>query len=105
MLNPQAVSLGRDTQGEVLWLQFMGGKSDGSRGEGSGVGVLSQEALVQETSPALEQSRVPQMSSCPKAPDETQGSGVVGSRGCGEEGEGCSGGTQCGEPVSDIVGN
>lgn len=24
LLNPQAVSLGRDTQAEVLWLQFMG---------------------------------------------------------------------------------
>lgn len=41
-------------------------------------GILRQEALVQETSSALELGRVPQTSSCPKASDETQGSGVVG---------------------------
>lgn len=54
LLTPQAVSLGRDTQAEVLWLLFMGRRSDGSRGEGLGSGILRPEALVQETSPALE---------------------------------------------------
>lgn len=42
------------------------------------LGILRQEALVQETSPALELGRIPQTSSYPNAPDETQGSGVVG---------------------------
>lgn len=48
--------------------------------------LLRQEALVQETSLALELREVPQMSSCAKAPDKTKGSRVIGSRGCGEEG-------------------
>lgn len=83
MLNPQAVSLGRDTHAEVLWLQFLEGRSDGPRGEGSGAGILlRQEALVPETGSALELGGAPKMSSSAEVPDKTQGSGVVGSWGC-----------------------
>jgi hypothetical protein len=98
LLNPQTV-----TQAEVLWLQFMGREKWCSRGEGSG-GRNSSKAggPGSRNKPSLELGGVPQTSSCLKAPDKTQGSGIIGGRGYGEEGEGYSGGAQRGEPVSGV---